>query len=372
MCWLLAWLAGSLAQAQPSASVEPAKTTAEIRIGLPAGVPPRVTLSPGTDRLVLELPREAVFPLDFVSSSGGLVRGSKVDLVGDRLRLELELAQGLLDQVDYAPDAIVLRFQSRFELLDGLSGPQNQYLLGAGDKIKIMVHDQPELTSERVINGRGQVTAPLVNEVQAAGLSTRQLAAKLAELLGVNYIVDPQVDVQVLEYNSQWVSVEGPVREPGRIPLRGATRLREVLSEAGGFDDRNGAGEEIIISREAEGGGPPVSLTVDRSEFERGESNPILAHGDMIRVNRAEVVYIQGEVLHPGPVSLERDTTLLRAIVQVGGLTQWADRKNVRVIYEDQGTPRESVFNVKLIMEGKAQDPRLEGGALIIVRRRFL
>ena len=63
--------------------------------------------------------------------------------------------------------------------------------------------------------------------------SARELSARLADLLGRAYLVNPQVDLSVREYRSQWVMVSGEVSLAGRVYLRGGTRLKEVLSEAG-------------------------------------------------------------------------------------------------------------------------------------------
>jgi len=68
-------------------------------------------------------------------------------------------------------------------------------------------------------------------------------------------------------------------------------------------------------------------------------------------------------------VPIERGLTLLRALTQVGGLTDWANRKRVRILSPEGGTPR--IYNLKQIQSGKVEDPLLTGGEIIIVDRRF-
>jgi polysaccharide export outer membrane protein len=64
--------------------------------------------------------------------------------------------------------------------------------------------------------------------------------------------------------------------------------------------------------------------------------------------------------------------TLMRVIALAGGLTDWANRKNVIVLYPRGSVPRERVFNLKAIERGKIEDPTIAGGEDIIVKKRFL
>jgi polysaccharide export outer membrane protein len=285
------------------------------------------------------------------------------------MQLKLDLAAGLLDRVEYAPDRITLHFESRFGAIRAAGEAEAQYLLGPDDKLLITVHNHPELTSRPSVTREGTITAPLVGDVEAEGLSPRELAVMLAEQLGRSYLVDPQVDVEVEQYRSQWVAVTGEVEMPGRVFLRGGTRLKEVISEAGGLTDESG--EAITISRRMEDSGEYATLTVQRAQFESGAADPVLRHGDIIDVPRSAWCYLQGEVRMPNRIRVERGLTLLRAISMVGGLTDWADRKDVRVLYPEGMVPREQSFNLKQIQAGKIPDPPLRGGEVVIVKRRF-
>jgi polysaccharide export outer membrane protein len=350
---------------------ELARTTAEVRILLPDGSRPVVTVAPGTDRIALELPAGAEYPDDFAASTGGLLRGGDAVEVGrDRVRLDLELAGGYLDEVVYEPESVVLRVRSRFEPPAAMADPDEQYLIGPDDQLRFTVYNHPDLASELRVTRDGLVTAPLVGEVRAAGLTTRQLGARLAELLGRDYLVNPQVEVQVVDYRSQWVILSGEVERQGRVALRGGTRLKEALAEAGGF--RETAGEEITITRRKTTGDGAATRVIRRSDFETGVENPLLADGDLIEVASADSCFIQGEVRTPGEVRIERGMTLLRVIAIAQGLTEWANRKEVRVLYGEGMNRSERVYNVNKILEGKAPDPVMEGGEVIVVPRRFL
>jgi polysaccharide export outer membrane protein len=368
-----------LALAAPAADEVPAArrsldaVSSEIRIALPPGAAPLVTVAPRTDRVTLELPAGASFPEDFPASSGGLLRaGRRVPLGDGRVRLELELERGLLDEVVFEPGAVLLRFESRLRAQAELAGTDELYLLGPTDKLVVTVHNQPDLKSEMTVGQDGWITLPLVGDVRAGGQSPRQLAATITELLGRCCLVDPQVDVQVVDYRSQWVMVTGEVRNPGRIPLRGGTRLKEVLSDAGGFTPEEESGEEITISRRRSDGEQSVVMRIERGEFEAGLVNPSIQHGDIVDVPRARYCYIQGEVNKAGRVRVGRDMTLLRVIALAGGLTDWADQKDVRVLEGEGADTREQVYNLRDVYRQKVPDPQIRGGEVVLVKKRFL
>lgn len=364
---LLAWC-GTQATSVFAADDDEYRTKVEVRIGLPAGVDPDVSVVPTGRGVLLELPAGSDFPDDFVASTGGLVRDATVTLMeGGRVQLELNLALGLLDRVLFSATDVTLLFNSRFAVQERLDGEsQDDYRLGPDDKILVTVHGHDDLTSLRTITDSGFINAPLVGDVRAAGLTPRQLASQLTELLGRDYLVDPQIDVEVEEFESQWVMVAGEIRVPGRVPLRGGTKLKEVLSEAGGFG--MDAGELITITRNA-GDTQEVSAEIDRSDFEDGIKNPMLQDGDIITISKAMYAFFQGEVGMPGRVRIERDTTLMKAISQVGGLTDWANRKEVQIIAAGGGAPQ--TYNLKGIQSGRKPDPPLTGGEIVIVKRRF-
>jgi polysaccharide export outer membrane protein len=363
-------MAGPAVLAQAAEEPGQAGTSAEIFIELPEGYDNNVSVMPENKVVVVDLPRGSIFPLEFSSSSNGLLRGGQVTPLGEeRVELRLDLASGLLDRIVYNQSSLSLIFKSRFGVRSTAGSEEDQYLLGPDDKVMITVHNHPELTSHLTISREGTLTVPLLGDVKADGYTPRQLSIRLSELLGRSYLVDPQVDVEVEEYRSQWVMVTGEVRIPSRISLRGGTRLKEVLAEAGGFGINSG--ELITISRRVEGGVDYTTLKINRSEFETGSVDPILRHGDIIDVGRSAWCYCQGEVGAPGRTRIERGMTLLKAISLCGGLTEWADKKQVRMLVGEGDERREMVYNVKRIFEGKSEDPVLTGGEVIVVGRRF-
>lgn len=370
--WVLFLLVAATALPAAAQQPEPGeRVTASIQVRIPAGVEPVVSVEPGERIVTLLLPRGAQFPLDFTKTSNGLIRTGEVTPQDDgQLRLDLELAQGALERIDYTRDGVVLRFGRRSMTMEDGSGAANNYVFGPDDVIRMTVHNQPQLNSELTVTAEGTIFAPLVGETRVEGMTPRQVAMLLSDKLGRSYLVDPQVDIEVKEFRSQWVMVSGQTQKLGRISLRGGTRLKEVISEAGGFTLY--AGETITISRRLHGSDEYEIQRVERVAFERGEANPVLHHGDIVDVPHSEYAYIQGEVRTPGRLDIDRGLTLMRAIAMVGGLTEWADRKAVRVLYPlEDGKTRVETYNLKRIQEGNDVDPALHGGETIMVGRRY-
>jgi len=347
------------------------RTTATVEIRLPAGVEPNISIDTSGRVITLILPRGAQFPLDFATTSNGLLRGGEVTPQGDgQVKLDLKLGQGTLERIDYSTAGVVLHLGRRTLVIDEESGAIRNYVLGPEDVIALTVHNQSQLNTELTVTREGTIFPPLVGETRVAGLTPRQVAILLTEKLGHEYLVDPQVDVDVKEFRSQWVMITGQAQRLGRITLRGGTRLKEVLSEAGGFTQF--AGETITISRKVPGSDEYEILSIERTAFESGESDPMLYHGDIVDVTHSEYAYIQGEVRSPSRIAIERGLTLMRAVSMVGGLTEWANRKEVRILYpQESGESRVEIYNLRKIQLGKADDPALHGGETIIVDRRY-
>ena len=111
------------------------------------------------------------------------------------------------------------------------------YRLGAGDALIIRVYDQSQLSGEFSINDGGSVDLPLIGGVQAAGLSTSELAASIARALQDSHLIlKPSVAVEVSSYRPFYIL--GEVSRPGQYPFRPDMTVLTAISIAGGFTDR--------------------------------------------------------------------------------------------------------------------------------------
>ena len=118
------------------------------------------------------------------------------------------------------------------------SGAQPQaapdYLLGPEDVLRISVWENKELTLDVVIRPDGKISIPLIQDVQAEGLTAAELASAI-HLRIQSFIKDPQVSVIVTQVNAPKVFIIGNVTKPGPYPLRSETSILQALSLAGGF-----------------------------------------------------------------------------------------------------------------------------------------
>jgi polysaccharide biosynthesis/export protein len=108
------------------------------------------------------------------------------------------------------------------------------YVIGAQDVLDISVWKNPELTRTVPVRPDGKISLPLLNDVQAAGLTPSQLAAQINTGLR-KFITDPQVTVIVNQINSQRVYILGEVTRAGAYPLLPGMTVLQALSSAGGF-----------------------------------------------------------------------------------------------------------------------------------------
>lgn len=113
----------------------------------------------------------------------------------------------------------------------------DDYVIGMEDVLAVSVWGEPELSvPELVVRPDGKVSLPLVNEIQASGLTPIQLQEQIAEKLG-DFIADPNVNVTVIKIFSHTVSVVGQVSQPGLYTLGSPTTILDLLARVGGVTE---------------------------------------------------------------------------------------------------------------------------------------
>jgi polysaccharide biosynthesis/export protein len=118
--------------------------------------------------------------------------------------------------------------------LAGATTQDSTYVIGPEDVLDINVWKQPEVSRTVPVRPDGKISLPLLNDVQAAGLTPMQLQASLTESLK-KFIEAPQVTVIVTQINSRRVYVLGEVTHPGAFPMLPNMTVLQALSMAGGF-----------------------------------------------------------------------------------------------------------------------------------------
>lgn len=145
------------------------------------------------------------------------------------------------------------------------------YRLSIGDKLRITVYGHEDLSGEFDVDATGNVSLPLIGDVRATGLTANELEAAVTSLLRPDYLKNPRVSAEILNYRPFYIV--GEVNSPGSFPYANGMTVISAVAVAGGFTYR-ARKNRISITR---GGG------ADMVEFEAQEDTLILP-GDVIEV----------------------------------------------------------------------------------------
>jgi polysaccharide biosynthesis/export protein len=247
----------------------------------------------------------------------------------------------------------------------------NDYQIGPNDLLEITVFELPELNQTVRVSEDGSITLTLLGKVEVSKLTAQELEKKLASLLDQQYTKGAHVTVFIREY--QKVSVLGAVGRPGMYELVGPATLLEVIAQAGGLTPL--AMKEIYIYRQGKDGQQTRMVINTEDLMTNGEPglNIELRPKDVVTIPMDQMfnVFVYGEVRTPGVVSFlgSRKITLLQAIAQAGGTTEWAKKAKVVVKRKDKKTGKEIVLHINLrnMLENKQADIYLEEGDVVIV-----
>lgn len=127
--------------------------------------------------------------------------------------------------------------------------PPPGYTIGPDDRLAIAFWRNTELSAEVVVRPDGRISLPLLNDVEAAGLTPEQLRERLIERAR-NFVEDANATVVVAEIRSRRVFIAGSVDKPGAYPLNGPTTVLQLIATAGGLREFV-SGKDIVIVRGA-------------------------------------------------------------------------------------------------------------------------
>jgi len=154
------------------------------------------------------------------------------------------------------------------------------YVIGPEDVLAVHVWKEPEVSRRVPVRPDGKISLPLINDIQAAGLTADQLARRVSEALK-KFLTEADVAVVVEQVNSRKFYVMGEVARPGAYPLVAGTSILQALSAAGGF--REFANTKKIQVLKTDG----RRLLFDYRAVlkgRKGEQNALLENGDTILV----------------------------------------------------------------------------------------
>jgi polysaccharide export outer membrane protein len=158
----------------------------------------------------------------------------------------------------------------------GLRHPRDEtgYRLGAGDKLRVTVFNEDDLSGEFQVDGGGYVRLPLIGQVKAAGLTTYDLEGNVEAALDKGaYLINPRVNIEVTTYRPYYIL--GQVNKPGEYPYVNAMSALNAVAVAGGYTDQ-AVESTLYIRHEGE---------TEEHEVDLDETTKIFP-GDVVRVPR--------------------------------------------------------------------------------------
>ena len=206
--------------------------------------------------------------------------------------------------------ALVLVLFSQF------ASASSEYRLGIGDKIKIQVYEEPDLSFELTIDGAGSFSYPYLKKLKLIDKTIPELEKEITTGLSSKVLVDPQVTILLVEYRP--FSIGGEVVKPGSYPFKPGLTVLKAINLAGG------ATEIGSVDR----------VRLDRAKALRDEVvtlNTRVSPGDTITVLKQLLVNIGGEVKSPGSYPLEPGLTVKRAINLAGGPSEWSTGRKFKL-----------------------------------------
>lgn len=260
------------------------------------------------------------------------------------------------------------------------------YVLGPNDQILIRAPQAEEINERPFrVDTEGFITLPIVGRIRASGLTVQAFEVELVNRLR-EFIRTPQVSISLVQFRSEPVFVVGAFRAPGIYPLQGRRTLVEMLTSVGGLQPN--ASRRIKITRRANYGTIDLPNAVVNTEKKistveislesltqnvNPDEDIVLQSYDIISAERAERVYVSGNVIKVGAIELaERDSiSVAQALTEAGGFSPYAIRDKVRILRPILGTSRraEIVIDLDRVFEGKDIDfPLLPNDVLYVPR----
>jgi polysaccharide export outer membrane protein len=262
------------------------------------------------------------------------------------------------------------------------------YVLGPNDQILVRAPDAEEINQKPFrLDGDGYINLPLVGRIHAGGMTLQELEVDLVRRLR-EYIREPQVFVDVVQFRSAPVYFVGLFVRPGIYPLQGSRTLTEMLTSVGGTTQNSS--RHITIVRHEEYGPIPlpgavidpekkistveISLGSLRQNINPAE-NILLQPYDVVSIGRAESIFVNGEVLRIGGIELgERDSiSILQALSQSGGFTKDAKSSKVRILRPILNTNRRTMIEIdaKSLFQARGIDVPLFPGDIVYIPHSY-
>jgi polysaccharide export outer membrane protein len=242
------------------------------------------------------------------------------------------------------------------------TGPREAAIMPR-DTLTIQTLDQPGFSGKFIVDLDGTFEFPYIGRVKAAGLTVREVIIALKQRLVPNYLVNPQIAIELEQVANKKITVTGEVRAPAVYPFAGDLTVLTALTKAGSVTD--GAAEEALVFRAGTDAGIPVNL----HDLLSGTltNNMLLQDGDTVLVPKAQPAYVSGEVRSPGAYAVRHGMTVQQVIALAGGVTEKGKTDGIKI--QRMGADGKKLPDIK-VKDYKTEIAR--PGDTIVVSRRMM
>jgi polysaccharide export outer membrane protein len=177
---------------------------------------------------------------------------------------------------------------------------ETNYKIAPMDKLGIKVFKMDDLSGDYDVDLAGNISLPLIGQIQAANLTTAQLDDVLTQKLGAKYLEHPDVSVAIKASTAHVVTVDGSVKEGGSFPVAGPISLIQAVAMAKGTSEDANA-RRVAVFRTI--GGQRQAAAFDLTSIRRGEApDPQIYPGDIVVVDCSKVKAAQKQILQSIPL----------------------------------------------------------------------
>lgn len=284
-----------------------------------------------------------------------------------------------------------------------LYNKSEDYRIGVTDILDIRIVDADELSGQRRVTADGTIKLPFLGRLMAVDKTTDELAIEITKGLQGKYLFDPRVNVEVVEYNSRMIFVQGAVLKPGVVSAEGRPDLLQVIALSGGLLPNHSSTAfvirrrtltpEDIKQREADLKQEEADIAKDPDQprlrdaqwlarqytmvrlkisgLYRGnfDQNMYLEPNDIVTIPPTDLFFVSGSVKAPGSFQLKDGTTLRQSIALAQGMLSTANPDGTLIFRENPETGERIEIKVEAgkVMSGKAADVTIYPNDVIIV-----
>lgn len=256
------------------------------------------------------------------------------------------------------------------------------YEMGPRDVLTVVVFagGAEQVKVDLTISAQGTVNFPYIGRLKVNGFTSSALEEKVKGLLGSDYFVNPEVHVQVKEYNSLQYSISGAVKKPGSYKMLSKPRVFDLITKAEGVVVD--AGNVAYIMREGDtppgkdkdipGNTAASPIKIDLLELlNKGDFsyNIALQTGDSVYIPFAtgldqsdSKIFVSGEVARPGVYDYQVGLTALGACILAGDFTKFAAPNRATLIRMENETQTIIRIDIEEVIKGKKADVSLKPG----------